>query len=80
MNGASQGKVERCDFIDVLEEAAVLRSAVTVRLKGGESFTDHVRDVITEHGEDYAIFRAHARVSVTEIGDASRLESAQSLD
>jgi Rho-binding antiterminator len=63
----SQDKVGRCDFIDVLEEAVLWRRPVCVQLRAGASFTDQVLDVVTEHGDDFAIFRSHARVPVGDI-------------
>ena len=67
-------RIDRCDIVDVLEEAVVARSAVAVELQTGGRFTDQVRDVVTENGEDYAIFKDHARVAVTEIAAANRAD------
>ncbi len=61
--------VERCDFIDMLEESATTRRTVIVTLRGGARYSDDVRDVVTEQGEDYALFREHGRVSVSDILD-----------
>jgi hypothetical protein len=61
--------VERCDFIDMLEESAKMHRPVAVTLRGDTHFSDDVRDVVTEDGEDYALFRAHGRVAVTDILD-----------
>ena len=46
---------------------------VAVTLRGGESFIDVVDDVVTENHEDYAVFRSHARVAVTDI-DGKRVK------
>jgi Rho-binding antiterminator len=61
--------VERCDFIDMLEESAKLHRPVAVTLRGDTRFSDDVRDVVTEEGEDYALFREHGRVPVSDILD-----------
>ena len=62
-------QVERCDFIDMLEESAKLHRPLAVTLRGDTRFSDSVRDVVTEAGEDYAVFRQHGRVAVREILD-----------
>lgn len=72
-----QDAVGRCSFIDVLEEAALLHRPVAVALRGGERFIDVVADVVTENHEDYAVFRSHPRVSVTEIVAATRCDPRQ---
>ena len=58
---------ERCDFIDMLEESAKIHRPLTVTLKGHTHFSEAVRDVVTEDGADYVIFRDHGRVAVTDI-------------
>ncbi|QSQ18725.1 hypothetical protein JY651_25530 [Pyxidicoccus parkwayensis] len=67
-----QDDVGRCDFIDVLEEAVLRRRPVAVELRAGESFTDQVTDVVTEQGDDFAVFRSHARVPVGDILSVTR--------
>lgn len=66
-----------CDFLDVLEEAAVLGSAVVIDLRNGAQFTDTVRDVATEDGEDFAIFHDHGRLPLHAISDARRAQPRQ---
>ncbi len=61
--------VERCDFIDMLEESAKMHRPVAVTLRGDTRFADDVRDVVTEEGEDFALFRDHGRVAVSDILD-----------
>jgi Rho-binding antiterminator len=61
--------VERCDFIDMLEEAAKMHRPIAVTLRGDTHFSDDVRDVVTENGQDFVLFRDHGRVPVTEILD-----------
>jgi Rho-binding antiterminator len=69
-----QDDVGRCDFIDVLEEAVLRRRPVAVELRAGEAFADVVTDVVTEQGDDFAVFRSHARVPVGDIRSVSREE------
>ena len=70
--------VEACDFLDVLEESAVLKSPVIVELRHGERFTDHVRDVITEEGQDFAVFANHDRIPLHAIADVIRAHPPES--
>jgi Rho-binding antiterminator len=65
-------RVGRCDFLDVLEESATIRTPVAVELVEGLRFTDVVRDVSTRDGEDYATFRDHGEVAVSDIRSANR--------
>ncbi len=71
MNGAMprflQDELGRCDFIDVLEEAVLRRRPVQVQLRTGEAFTDQLVDVLTESGDDFAVFREHPRVPVGQL-------------
>ena len=60
--------IERCDFIDMLEESARLHRPVIVELKDGRTFTDQARDVITEaSGDEWVVFRLHDRLSLDAI-------------
>jgi Rho-binding antiterminator len=61
--------VERCDFIDMLEESAKMHRPIAVTLRSNTHFSDDVRDVVTENGQDFVLFRDHGRVPVTEILD-----------
>jgi Rho-binding antiterminator len=69
--------VDRCDIIDLLEEAVTLRRAVAVEVVGDRRFQDHVRDVITESGEDYAVFADHGSIAVSDIRRAARAEPVE---
>jgi hypothetical protein len=71
-----QDKVGRCDFIDVLEEAVLRKRSVAVELRDGATFIDEVVDVVTESGDDFAVFRNHERVSVGVIFAVTRAEQA----
>ncbi|MBZ4417233.1 hypothetical protein [Myxococcus sp. RHSTA-1-4] len=72
MTRMCQDDVGRCDFIDVLEEAVLRRRPVAVELRAGDTFIDQVVDVVTERGDDFAIFRSHARVPVGDILSVTR--------
>ncbi len=74
MSRMSQDDVGRCDFIDVLEEAVLRRRPVAVQLREGGTFIDEVVDVVTEQGDDFAVFRSHARVPVGDILAVTREE------
>ncbi|MCP3144701.1 hypothetical protein [Pyxidicoccus xibeiensis] len=67
MSRMLQDDIGRCDFIDVLEEAVLFRRPVAVQLRAGDTFIDQVIDVVTEQGDDFAVFRSHARVPVGDI-------------
>ena len=64
--------VETCDFVDVLEEAAVLGTEVAIDLRDGGHFTDTVRDVVTEGGQDFALFKKHGRLALHSVANARR--------
>ena len=64
--------LDRCDIIDLLEEAARTGGTVSVQTAGGQRFVDWVRDVETTGGEDFATFREHGRVAVSDIRDCAR--------
>lgn len=67
-------EVGRCDFIDVLEESVASRRNVAVSLRDGKHFIDRVEDVVTQDGEDWAVFRDHSWVSVSDIEDCVRAQ------
>jgi len=69
-----QDTVGRCSFIDVLEEAVLVHRPVAVALRNGVCFIDVVIDVVTENGEDYAVFHSRERVPVTDIAAATRAD------
>ena len=65
---------DRCDILDILEEAVVTKRAVTVDLLGDRHFTDLVTDVVTEAGQDFAFFKAHGRWGLNDIRTVSRAQ------
>ena len=69
--------VARCDVLDVLEEAAVVRKPILVELRDGHRFEDRVKDVVTQDGEDFAVFEFHAMTPVSSIKNARRAESRE---
>ncbi|ADO70752.1 hypothetical protein [Stigmatella aurantiaca] len=77
MSRISQDDVGRCDFLDVLEEAVTRGRPVAVQLRAGETFIDQLLDVLTENGDEFAVFRQHDRVSIGEISAVSRPEPSR---
>jgi Rho-binding antiterminator len=67
-----QDEIGRCSFIDVLEEAVLRARPVGVRLRDGSTFIDQVVDVVTEAGDDHAVFKHHPRVPVGRIDSVTR--------
>jgi Rho-binding antiterminator len=47
---------------------------VSVHLREGEAFIDEVVDVVTEKGEDFAVFKSHERVPVGAILSVTRAQ------
>jgi hypothetical protein len=64
--------VDRSDFLDMLEESATMRRPVEVQLRDGHRFEDIARQVVTQDGEDYAIFEQHDSLPVKSISDCRR--------
>ncbi|HXI56981.1 MAG TPA: hypothetical protein VNO55_13030 [Polyangia bacterium] len=61
--------IDRCDFIDMFEESEKLRRPIRVTVPGDRHFTDLVKQVITEQGQDFVLFRDHGRIPVTDVLD-----------
>ena len=74
MSRLEQDEVGSCSFVDVLEEAVLVKRPVAIELRDGTTFIDQVTDVTTESGQDFAVFRSHVRVAVREIAAATRAE------
>jgi Rho-binding antiterminator len=74
MSRLEQDQVGSCSFVDVLEEAVLVKRPVAIELRDGTTFIDQVTDVTTESGRDFAVFRSHARVAVRDIAAATRAE------
>jgi hypothetical protein len=69
-------RMDRCDVLDMLEEAVVTRRGVVVDTFDGKHFADRVRDIVMEDGEEWAVFRDHDKVPVGEITYCGRAEPA----
>jgi hypothetical protein len=59
--------LDRSDVLDVLEESARLKRPVYVELRGGTAFTDQARWVVSEDGQDWAVFRIYDTIPVSKI-------------
>lgn len=66
--------VTSCDFVDVLEESVVTGRNVAVSLRGGQHFIDGVKHVLTQNGQDWAIFRDHDWIPVSDIVECIRAQ------
>jgi hypothetical protein len=66
--------LDRCDILDILEEAAMTGRPVSVELRSNRKFVDHVREVVTRDGEDWALFKAHEPVAISDIHGCDRAE------
>jgi hypothetical protein len=60
-------KLGRCGFLDVLEEAAIRRAAVTIGLSDGTEVSGTVVDVVTRDGADWVVLEDGSRFDVTRI-------------
>jgi CheY-like chemotaxis protein len=67
-------QLDRCDLLDLFEEAVVRKSAVAVELRGEQRFIDEVRDVVTRDGEDWVVFKTHDPVPLRDVRSCSRAE------
>ncbi len=74
MSLMQQDALGRCDFLDVLEEAAVVKRPVEVKLRNGDSFIDIVKDVETKDGEEFVHFDSSGTLKLSEIQAMSRAE------
>jgi hypothetical protein len=75
MTMATDAETRRCDILDVLEESVTTGRSVAIELSGGTQFVDLVREVITTGGEDFAEFKDHGRLAVTDIRSATRAQT-----
>ena len=74
MGRLEQDQVGSCSFVDVLEEAVLVRKPVAVELRDGTTFIDQVTDVTTESGQDWVVFKNQGRLPVRDIAAATRAE------
>jgi hypothetical protein len=47
------------DVIDMLEESAMLRRPVEIRLQDGRVFEDRVQEIVKWEGKDQVVFKDH---------------------
>jgi hypothetical protein len=71
-------QLDGCDHLDMLEESAVTRRRVAVMLRGGTRFVDYVRDVVTDGGQNLAVFHDHGRVALDDILECRHVEPLES--
>jgi transcriptional antiterminator Rof (Rho-off) len=64
--------MDRCDLLDMLEEAALADQPLEIHLRDGETMQTRVREVLTRDGEDYAILEDGACLSVSTIAECRR--------
>ena len=74
MSMMQQDELGRCDFLDVLEEAVLVKRPVQVKLRTGETFIDIVRDVVTKDGQEFVQFDSNGRKPLREIHAVTRAE------
>ena len=60
-------KLDRCDVIDVLEEAVLTRRPVRLELDEGDPITGRVVDVVTRDGEEWAQLEDGERVDLNRV-------------
>jgi transcriptional antiterminator Rof (Rho-off) len=63
----TDGRIDRCDALDMLEEAVLTRRPLTITVEGGKQVTGRVVEVITERGEDHALIEGGQRIGVSRI-------------
>jgi hypothetical protein len=69
--------LDRGDILDMLEEGVTSGRAVIVELRNNKRFTDRLKDVVTQDGEEWAIFAQHETIRVTDIHYCSRAEPVE---
>jgi transcriptional antiterminator Rof (Rho-off) len=67
-----QDELGRCDFLDVLEEAVLVKTPVEVKLRSGETFIDVVRDVTTKEGQELVEFHERGRMPLSAVHAVTR--------
>ena len=60
------------DVIDMLEESAMMRRPVVVKLTDGRIFEDRVQAIIKWEGEDHAVFKDHELTPLSSISTIGR--------
>jgi hypothetical protein len=60
------------DVIDMLEESAMMRRPVVIRLSDGRIFEDRVREIVKWEGEDHVVFKDHELTPLSNISNIQR--------
>ncbi len=60
------------DVIDMLEESAMMRRPVIVRLADGRVFEDRAKEIYKWDGEDHVVFKDHELTPLSSISDIRR--------
>ena len=60
------------DVIDMLEESAMMRRPVEVRLQDGRVFEDRVQEIVKWNGEDHVVFKDHELTPISSISKIRR--------
>jgi len=60
------------DVIDMLEESAMMRRPVEVKLHDGRVFEDRVKEIVKWEGEDHVVFKDHELTPLTNISGVRR--------
>jgi hypothetical protein len=60
------------DVIDMLEESAMMRRPIVVKLSDGRIFEDRVQEIVKWQGEDHVVFHDHELTPIAAISDVQR--------
>lgn len=60
------------DVIDMLEESAMMRRPVEVKLHDGRVFEDRVKEIVKWEGEDHVVFKDHELTPLMKISGVRR--------
>ena len=60
------------DVIDMLEESAMMKRPMVVKLHDGRIFEDRVQEIVKWQGEDHVVFHFHELTPVGSISDIQR--------
>ena len=72
MSWYRQAELGRCDFLDVLEEAAVRRTPVELELRGGERLHERISDVEGTPEGDVVVLASGRRIAVGDVEAMTR--------
>jgi transcriptional antiterminator Rof (Rho-off) len=60
-------RIDRCDALDLLEDAVLTKRRLTLVLEGGLHLTGRVTDVVTARGRDEAVLDDGTHVDLSRI-------------